>query len=239
MRPIIGILGGMGPRATVQFEQLLLDRFPGSDQSIPTIVSINDGAIPDRSAFLLGRGSDPVPRMQRNLAMLEQAGADIVCLPCNTASVPTIANRLQTFSSHFISLPAEVEKVVLAGQPRRVCVLATRGTIQSKMYQQICQQLGIDVVVPDRVMQQLVTRCINLVKAGDVVAARNYARQIAMYVQSQSCDAAILGCTELPLIAETIVPQGCQAFDTLAILADACAELVAEGVNHETRSIHA
>src|SRR6266542_21450 len=107
--PTIGILGGMGPRATVQFEQLLLDRLPGTDQQLPTIISVNDGAIPDRSAYLLGKGLDPVFRLQHNLEMLEQMDARIVAIPCNTACAPRIFNRLRTaVNTKLVNLPAEV-----------------------------------------------------------------------------------------------------------------------------------
>ena len=93
--PIIGILGGMGPRATVEFERRLVNLFAGNDQAIPPIVSINDGSIPDRTQFLLGEGADPHEKLAAAAKRLLACGATIICMPCNTAHAEPILGRLQ------------------------------------------------------------------------------------------------------------------------------------------------
>lgn len=237
MNPVIGILGGMGPRATVQFEQMLLDRFAGTDQQLPVMVTINDGTIPDRSQFVLGIGPDPVPRMQMNLRSLERLGASVVCIPCNTACTPVIFDRL-TSAAPIINLPDEVEKVIVAQRVDSVCILATQGTIASGVYQDVCERAGVKWSVPDMFTQKLVGDCIRLVKQNKLGQAREQARAIARFVRTSGAEAVILGCTELPLLP-AIVPASCQSIDTLEVLADACMTYVTQGALHDTRPIYA
>jgi aspartate racemase len=219
---VIGILGGMGPRATVMFEQLLLDRLPGNDQQIPAIVTINDGSIPDRSAFLLGQGPDPLPAMQRNLQLLERLGADIICIPCNTACAPQLFQRLQPTGSQIINLP----EVVLASMRQRgirsAFLAATAGTIAAGSYQEICARNGIACIVPTAPLQREITAVIRAVKRGDMAAARLLSRRVAAHIEATDCQAVILGCTELPSVQADLVPAGRVAIDSLSVLADSC-----------------
>lgn len=221
-KPVIGILGGMGPRATVQFEQLLLDRLPGTDQQLPTIMTINDGSIPDRSNFIVGDGDDPLPQMQRNLTLLEGLGASIVCIPCNTACVPDIFDRLQPVRSRILNLPQQVSKAMARQGLRRVMLLATAGTVRSQTYQTVCREYGITCAVPDAQAQQQVTDVITAVKCGDLDRAASLAAHVAAAVVKHDAEAVILGCTELPLVREALTPDGWLAVDTLAVLAERC-----------------
>ena len=218
----IGILGGMGPRATVQFEHMLLERLTGGDQELPTIVAINDGSIPDRSAFLVGSGSDPLPRMQRNLTMLELLDADIICIPCNTACAPAIFNRLNPASSSIINLPEEVGRALQSSNAKRAFVLGTQGTIALGTYQNVCASVDVSYVTPTARVQRLVTQIIAAVKQNDMSRARDIASHVVVAIAESGCDTVILGCTELPLVKAQLVPPSCAAIDTLAVLADAC-----------------
>ena len=85
-RRLVGVLGGMGPAATVDFLQRLLDAHPVSrDQDhVPTVVW-NVPQIPDRQLALAGQGADPLPAMAEGMARLNAAGATCIAIPCNTA----------------------------------------------------------------------------------------------------------------------------------------------------------
>lgn len=237
----IGILGGMGPRVTALFEQMLLDRLSGNDQQLPTIITINDGSIPDRSQFLLGRGPDPRPRLQRNLTLLEQMGAEIICVPCNSASVPQILGNLQVQNSgtKVLNLPQLVVAELQNREVERVCLLATEGTTHSQTYQQLCAAADIDCVVPSAAVRSQVSDVITAVKYGVLPVARSRARVAARALCLLNCQAIILGCTELPLVAEQLVPPNMQPLDTLAVLADACVVECNKGENRAARPIHA
>ncbi|MCW1907884.1 MAG: amino acid racemase [Candidatus Saccharibacteria bacterium] len=229
MRPTIGILGGMGPRATVQFEQLLLDRLPGSDQELPVIISLNDGGIPDRSDFLLGIGPDPLPRMQANLQTLEQAGAQVICVPCNTACAPAIMGRLAPEpTTNILNLPELVISDLVQNNIKKVVLLATIGTVRANVYQQLCADNDIDCLLPKPHLQRQVMEIIRLVKRGELTRARLVAKQVHAFLDSNSDCVAILGCTELPLIQDALVSFDSHAIDTLAILANACVQYITQ-----------
>lgn len=230
MTGVVGILGGMGPRATVQFEQLLLDRLEGSDQELPVIVTINDGTIPDRSSFVTGVGRDPLPRMQRNLDRLEQLGAEIICIPCNTACTPQIFDRLHARQAKILNLPQEVGQVLVRHDARKVCILATAGTVASGVYQDVCGQAGVVAWVPPPHLQKLVDSCILLVKQNRLVEARQCASHVEAAIIAGDIDTVLLGCTELPLIKASLAPSRTQVVDTLEVLAMACSNMVKQGV---------
>jgi aspartate racemase len=231
----------MGPRATVQFEQTLLNLLPGTDQAIPPIFCSNDGRIPDRSDYLLGKGPDPVPQMARNLALLESAGATIVCVPCNTACAPAILGRLQAKTKvPIIDLPNEVVRVATRLQLRRVIVLATAGTVQARVYQRVCRQQGIQCMAPSDTTQQLVNQAIAAVKRGQMAMARALAHRVQLAVSDLDADGVILGCTELPCLATQLVPEGLTAIDTLQVLAQSCiATLTSKEKINDTRRVYA
>jgi aspartate racemase len=217
----IGILGGMGPRSTIMFEQMLVERCVGSDQQIPTIVTINDGSVPDRSQYLLGFGTDPVPSLQQNLNMLRLMGAEVIAIPCNSACMTPIFVRL-TSPAHLLNLPLLVVENVQKIAAKKVCLLATEGTVQSGTYQELCSVADIECIVPTKDLQNVITEIIANVKIGNVVAAKIEARLAALLIKRLECEAVILGCTELPLIERQLLPAGMIGINSLAILADAC-----------------
>ncbi|HVX23890.1 MAG TPA: amino acid racemase [Candidatus Saccharimonadales bacterium] len=222
MSVIIGILGGMGPRATVQFEARLLDALEGSDQDLPTIMTINDGSIPDRSDFLLGQGADPVPHLQRNVDTLEAFGVNVICLPCNTACMPGIAGRLKFTRSVLIDLPQAVVANAASRGIQSVALLATKGTVASGRYQQLCQAAGMQCEVPSPQLRREVDAVIAAAKAGHWLQARQYTRRARRLLEALDCDAVILGCTELPALARELVPAKCLIVDSSLVLAEAC-----------------
>jgi aspartate racemase len=246
MNAVIGILGGMGPRATVQFEQLLLERLPGSDQHIPTIITVNDGGIPDRSSYLIGKGQDPLPRMVRNALTLERAGVSFIAMPCNTACAPAIYDRLaMQLATPLLNLPALVIEQARNQQLESVLLLATPGTIQAGGYQQPLRRAGIDCILPNPCLQTLINTAIQAVKTNNLRLASAMAQKAHEQVARYGAPAVILGCTELPLIAEQLVSKDMLTLDSLAILADACvaytkqqSDIKREDIKHDARSIY-
>jgi len=86
MEKIIGILGGMGPLATVDLFRRIVMKTPAKkDQDHPRIIIYNNSKVPDRTAYILGRGEDPLPELIDSAKKLEQWGAGFIIMPCNTA----------------------------------------------------------------------------------------------------------------------------------------------------------
>src|SRR5689334_5237573 len=84
----IGILGGMGPQATIDLYQKIVDSTPANvDQDHIHVVIDSNPQIPDRTGYLLGKNENPIAAMLEGLKTLEKANVDFVLIPCNTAHV--------------------------------------------------------------------------------------------------------------------------------------------------------
>ena len=82
----IGVLGGMGPEATVEIFERIVNGTPAkTDQDHLRMIIDNNPGIPDRTAAILKKGPDPLPALIRSAQVLQQAGADFLVIPCNTA----------------------------------------------------------------------------------------------------------------------------------------------------------
>lgn len=199
MNVTIGILGGMGPRASVVFEQRLLDALLGIDQALPKIISINDGTIPDRTSFLTGQGIDPLEQLKSNAAILAAAGAQIVCMPCNTAHAPQILGRLQAqLAIPIVDMPgAAVLRLENLGA-KNVLVLGTRGTRIAKVYSS--RSMSLKCRYPSDNNQKLIDQAIAAIKAGQPPEA--LAKSISHLINASHTDSVILACTELSLLKD-------------------------------------
>ncbi|MBY5943886.1 aspartate/glutamate racemase family protein [Photobacterium rosenbergii] len=219
----LGILGGMGPLATVEFMQKIIAQTPAcSDQQhIPMLVS-NNPQIPDRTAFLISNGDDPYPALKQGMEQLEQAGAECIVMPCNTAHYwyPRLSNTCRV---HMISiLDSVVDEAKLRGYTK-VGIMATTATMTTRMYETKLAQKQIAAVAPEQDQQQAVMDGIYAVKAGDVEQGHRLMKPVFDSLLEQGADAVILGCTEIPVaLAETVFNQPEQCLDSLNILAKAC-----------------
>ena len=222
MKPLLGIIGGMGPRATVAFEQRLLDAINGNDQAIPAMITINDGSIPDRSAYLCGDGDDPVPLIQHAIDTLEKCGATLLCMPCNTACAEPIFSRLQTTSAPLINLPQVVVQATSKQNIQSMYLLATSGTVMSRTYQAACAVSGMQCTAPGMQLQPVVDTLIATIKRGQLSHARVIAERLCAILRATEHHTLLLGCTELPLVNEVFTRNGFTTIDTINVLAQTC-----------------
>lgn len=212
----IGVVGGMGPRATVRFEMKLLERLQGSDQDLPDIVCINVGRIPDRTAYLQGFGTNPGPMIRNTALELEQMGATILCMPCNTAHAPRILRQvIPSLGVPFLNMPELTIKKMKSLELERGLVLSTEGTRQAETF-----NYGCTIRTPART-QDSVSRIISNLKAGITPDVKDV-KDISRTVRLLSADSVILACTELSEIAHEF--KGITVIDTLDVLADACVQ---------------
>jgi aspartate racemase len=221
-RSIIGILGGMGPLATVDLYRKIIKATPAErDQDHLHVIIDADPLIPDRTAALLTGGPDPTPWLLAGAQRLERAGADFIVVPCNTAHafLPRVRASISIPILSMIAATAErAAAVVPTGSV--VGLLATPGTIASRLYQQALAERRLRCIVPDPQWQERVTEAIALVKAGRTdreVAA--LVLETGRQLIAHGAAALILGCTELPIvfpITEVSVP----VLDATRILAE-------------------
>ncbi len=199
----IGVLGGMGPWATLDFFEKILRLTPAkTDQEHLRVIIDNNPKIPDRSPAIVGTGEDPTPALVAGARTLQQAGADLIVIPCNTAHY--FYERVQNaVSIPVLHIMEEVAATAREEVPsaRVLGILATAAAVSSGLYTRACARRGIEVVNPDPAGQQVVNRAIYAVKGGqmgpEITAGL---RKIADGLVRQGAQALVLGCTELPFV---------------------------------------
>lgn len=202
----IGILGGVGPEATADLFKKIIRVTPAKkDQDHIETIIISNPNIPDRTCAILENGEDPIPEMLKTAKTLEAIGASCILIPCNTAHY--FYNQLQEqLSIPIINMVHETAKFIKVNYPdvRRVGLLATTGTIQSKIYAFELAKYDIEVIVPEKDIQEnFVMESIygtRGIKAGFKKKPRTLLKYAALHLQEKGAEVIIQGCTEIPLV---------------------------------------
>ncbi|HHY75192.1 MAG TPA: amino acid racemase [Firmicutes bacterium] len=222
-RKTVGILGGMGPEATADLFMKIIKATPAKkDQEHLRIVIDNNPSIPDRTAYILGKGEDPTPFLIETAKNLEKMGAGLIAMPCNTAHFFHRAIQ-EAVGVPVLHMMKEVAQV-LRGKVERVGLLATTGTIKTGLYETHLGDAGISVIVPSPADQEEVMEAIYAVKGGDLERGREIALRQGAKLAAEGAQAVIAGCTELPLIlhdGDLDVP----VVDPTRVLAEACVRI--------------
>ena len=220
--PRLGILGGMGPQATQDFYQRILDRTDAArDQDhLPTLIW-SDTAIPDRTAAILGGDAEGCyRRLLEGARLLERGGCTVLAIPCNTSHY--FADRLQgDLRIPLIHMPRETVAVLAAQGRKKVGILGTDGTIQAGVYQKECDAQGVQLLSPPAEIQKLVMSIIyDEIKRGETGSREKFAA-IDRWLRQAGCDGAILGCTELS-VYRTYHGLPDYYLDAMEVLAEKC-----------------
>jgi aspartate racemase len=215
----IGILGGMGPQATILVMQKLLESVPALDDAdhIPLIVDQNP-QVPSRISRLIeGTGDDPGPVLVRMARGLVAAGAEALAMPCNTAHhyAPDIRAAVDVPFLDMIDLSVE-RTVALAGPGDRVGILASPAVRRVGLFDDRLDARGLEATYPRD--EDTLLAAIRRIKAGDdVSAARQALRSASDDLLSQGARVQVIACTEFSLIADA-VGSGAVSFDSLDVL---------------------
>lgn len=203
---MLGVLGGMGPLATVDFlEKLITEtKSPTDQRHIPT-VTWSVPQIPDRSSHIMHGGESPFPELMRGLLNLQTMGASAIAIPCNTAHFwhDSLVDASGMRILHIVD--AVTDQLYLAGLKHSVStvgILATAGTVCSGIYQQKLIAAGYEVKVPNDRDQNTVTTGIGLAKSGKLDLAREIFLQQIDRLKMQGADMIVLACTEIPAVLE-------------------------------------
>ncbi|WP_272677307.1 aspartate/glutamate racemase family protein [Providencia huaxiensis] len=202
MKGLIGVLGGMGPAATVDlFNKFVSYTVANRDQEhIPLIISsIPD--IPDRTEALLNHGESPLPLMTDYLKKLESAGAECIVIPCNTAHF-WFSELKKACHVDMLSIVETTMKEVLATKKKNIGLLATNATMYMGLYQKNIENKHLNCITPDKKSQENVMESIYLLKSGNKKIAESIMKQQAEILFSRGAEIIALGCTEVPVILE-------------------------------------
>jgi len=224
---MIGVLGGMGPAATVDFMRKMIRLTPVErDQEHVPMITLSDPRVPDRvGPILAGTGPSPLPALLLGLRRLEAAGATCIAMPCHTAHAWAgeieAASRLPFL--HIVGATLD-EMRRLELPPGPTALLATRATLRAGLYQTALDEAGWPPLEPAAgVMDRLVLPAIALVKRDRADAAAPLLLETIEDVARRGARAVLLACTELPVaLAAAAEPPALPCVDATEALARAC-----------------
>ncbi|MBR2338779.1 MAG: amino acid racemase, partial [Clostridia bacterium] len=156
----IGIIGGMGPMATLDlFGKVIAHTDARSDaEHIRVYMDCHTG-IPDRTRAILHGGESPVPYIVESAKKLASIGAELLLIPCNTSHY-YYAQICEESPVPVMNMIRETVQSLYSDGVQRVGLLATDGTLQAGVYQQELTARGIDTVCPTQAEQAEVMRLI-------------------------------------------------------------------------------
>lgn len=195
----VGIIGGMGPMATADLMYNIISQTKAEkDGEHVHVIVDNDGTVPDRTAAILRGGEDPLPKLCAMAKKLEEMGADMLVMPCNTA------HYFHGGVSAAVNIPVvnmldETARSLAENGAKEALLLATDGTVQTGIYEKYLSKYGVQIRYMSAEGQARIMSLIyDCIKAGkydfDVDALR--ADLIAAGADKMP---VILGCTELPI----------------------------------------
>lgn len=221
---ILGVLGGMGPLATVDFLRKLIEETPATcDQEHIPVITYSVPQIPDRPPAIIGYGESPLPHMLEGIRALKLAGAQSVAIACNTAH-HWYDDLVAQGGLPILHIGDAACDAISAQSVRKVGLLATRGTLAAGFYQSRLTARGMTCLLPCEDDQRtLVLPAIEQVKRNNLVQAHALATRAAHRLLEDGAQAIIMGCTEIPLAIEyTTSDVSSRCIDATRALARTC-----------------
>ncbi len=209
---VIGIIGGMGPLATIDLYRKIVDNTKAvKDQEHIHVIIDSYPQIEDRTEFILHGGKDPSDKLIESAKRLEAAGADALIMPCNTAHffAPVIEKSVNIPLISIVKSTAEAVKIKYPSA-KNIGLIATTGTMYSKVYHNILKEYGYNMVEIDEETENNIMDCIYKgVKAGKTEDYVPLFRKCVEKIVDNGADVLIAGCTEIPILTpyvNTTVP---------------------------------
>lgn len=197
----IGIIGGMGPWATLDlFEKILKYTDAKRDQDhIHVLIDCNSG-IPDRTAAIIHSAPSPFPQIRDSALRLESAGADFIIIACNTSHF-FIDDLRATIKTPFLSIVEETAKFIVKKKYETAILLGTDGSRKVGIYKKSLEKYNIKAVYPDESMQKEITELIYKgIKSGKNEWDVTHLNKQIQDMESKYKKAVfVLACTELPI----------------------------------------
>lgn len=202
----IGVLGGMGPQATILLQQRLLSAITADDDAshVPLLIDMNP-QIPSRIKRILDQtGDDPGPVLADMARRLEVAGASALIMPCNTAHyyASEIASAVNIPLLHMIEMTGEFILRTI-GSGTRIGILASPATQKINLFTRVFAQQGLDTVYPDQ-SDALLAAIRRIKSRGPRAQDQEALSTAARNCREQGANCLLVGCTEFSLLADTL-----------------------------------
>jgi aspartate racemase len=219
----IGIIGGLGPEATVDYYNLIIEAFKSGDLNYPEIIiySVN-------MAVFIGlmkekRYDEAVDKIAEKTESLKKAGAEFAAITANTPHM--LFDRVQERSALPLLSIVEATCVECKRQGlKRTGLMGTGFTMNATFYQDVFRENGIEVIIPDEGDKEIINQ--KLFSEIELGIFNDDTRQLLIniiekMVRERNIDSMILGCTELPLILKETSYAGIPMMNTTKIHVDA------------------
>ncbi|MDA9193519.1 amino acid racemase [Candidatus Pelagibacter ubique] len=214
---MIGILGGMGTQAGLDFcNKLAMLNRGKSDQEYPLFMLYNKSNIPGRpeSIGVQTKSLSTIPRSSKNTKKynnvlkslldgcksLEKSGCKFIVIPCNTAHY-WYEDLKKKIKIPIINMPKEVfiETKKSCKKNSKIGLLATEGTLKTEIYDKIFKKDYVLIKPLSNLQTSSVNKTIKHVKMGNIKLAEKTIKPAIKYLIKQKCKKIILGCTEIPI----------------------------------------
>ena len=226
MEKTIGILGGMGPEATLDcFAKIIKNTPAQTDQEHLRVVIDSNPKVPDRTAAITGKGKSPVPLLVAGCLSLQRAGADFIIIPCVSAHF-FLEEVQEQVNIPILSIYDTVSDIIAKNHPqiKTVGLMGTTGTISGGLFQKRLADDGIKTIVPDENQQSKVMAAIYDIKNSQAPRSKEEITSdlvaVAESLISKGALGIVAGCTEIPLaLSQDHLPV--PYFDAVTILSRA------------------
>jgi len=213
-----GVLGGMGPEATLVFLEKFYALTRGRlEQARPPLLVDIDPEVPDRNQAWRGLGASPADTLAQMGRSLKQAGADFCVMACVTAH-----GYVESFEKEvgipLIRMPDVVADALGRGASADgpVGLLATTTTLEMRLFQKAFAARNSPLIVPQENEQEALMRAIYSIKKGE--DARASVLAVAKSLVARGAHTLLLGCTDLSVLSPLHL-ENCAIVDALDLLA--------------------
>jgi len=220
---VVGVIGGMGPEATVDLMGRVIKATPAEDDidHIRMVVD-NNPQVPSRiKAIIEGTGESPAPCMAQMARNLVASGADFLVIPCNTAHYyyDEVCSAVDIPVMNMIDVTVETVLNENASI-RTVGLLASKAVLLTGLYTKPFKGKGIDVIYPSPELQDLLMASVRKIKTGKYdIGDREVLQSAAEELVRKRSEALIVACTELSIICDGL-DAGVKVYDASQVLAE-------------------
>ena len=234
--PVVGVIGGLGPEATVELMRRVIRLVPASDdQDHIRVLVDNNPKVPSRMKAVLENGENPAPELCSMARGLQSTGADFLVIPCNSA------HFYYDDVARSVNIPV-LDMLALARrrvpeQARRLGLLATTPILKTRLYERYFPEF--DFLVPESQDQSDVMEIIFAIKRGELGQdLRQFATAKVRKLVDRGARMVILGCTELSIMSDYFHQIGLPVVDPLQVLAEAIVDIAKEEGNLRDHERH-
>ncbi len=216
-KKLIGILGGMGPLATMHFFKLIIEKTPAKrDQEHIPLLILNNPEIPDRTSAILYGKESPLKDLISSAKLLENCGAKAIFIPCITAHY-FINEIKKSVSIKVFDLIETSIKHIKEKFPysKRIGIIATDGTIKTGIIENYFKNEKLLAIYPDSEYQNLAMETIYSIKAGKTSGISF--QPVVKNLKEKGAEVIFAGCTEV-----SIFLSGENIVNPLEISAEEC-----------------